>query len=227
MKLGKTLLWRVAIIILFILAVESTYHHVFGAARTYPFHQNGLVGLEYRAVETIHKTDHVETLVATRSVSAIPATIEEAITLSRYPRHEVLATGYTAGYESTGKMPASPSYGITYSGVKVKRDLFSTIAADLNIFPIGTILYIPGYGYGVVADKGGAIKGNHLDLYYETVQDVYENWGKKTLQVYLVQKGDGTLSEDQLERLNATKVKQVFKHNLANKPFSEANSFAF
>ena len=221
MELGKTLLLRIAIIILFILAVESTYHHVFGATAVSP-----LVGLEYRAVETIPKTDHVETLVATSSVSAIPATIEEAIVLSRYPRHEVLATGYTAGYESTGKVPESPAYGITYSGVKVKRDLFSTIAADLNIFPIGTILYIPGYGYGVVADKGGAIKGNHLDLYYETVQDVYENWGRKTLQVYLVQKGDGTLSEDQLERLNAAKVKQVFKHTLAE-PFNEANSYAF
>ena len=87
---------------------------------------------------------------------------------------------------------------MTYSGVKVKRDLYSTIAADLNVFPLGTILFVPGYGYGVVADTGSAIKGNRLDLYYETVQDVYNQWGKKTVDVYIVQKGKGKLSEDQL-----------------------------
>ncbi|MEH7106245.1 hypothetical protein V7083_00495, partial [Bacillus sp. JJ1764] len=71
-----------------------------------------------------------------------------------YPKHNVTATGYTAGAESTGKSQGHPEYGITYSGVKVKRDLFSTIAADLAVYPIGTILFIPEYGYGVVADKG-------------------------------------------------------------------------
>jgi 3D (Asp-Asp-Asp) domain-containing protein len=184
-----------------------------------------MLGLEYKA---IHSGGQVATLMASASASNGPTTIAEAIELSKYPKHEVLATGYTAGYESTGKYPESPSYGITYSGVKVKRDLFSTIAADLAVFPLGTILWIPGYGYGVVADKGGAIKGNHLDLYYETVQDVYENWGKKTLEVYVVQKGNGELSEQQLSRLNETKIKQVFKPKIAEKTLNEnVASFAF
>ena len=76
-----------------------------------------------------------------------------------------LQLGYTAGYESTGKKPCYPEFGITYSGVMVKRDLYSTVEADLNVYPIRTILFIPGYGYGVVADKGGAITGNKVDLY--------------------------------------------------------------
>ncbi|MDI5790449.1 3D domain-containing protein [Bacillus licheniformis] len=42
-------------------------------------------------------------------------------------------------------------------------------------------MFIPDYGYGVVADTGSAIKGNRLDLYYETVEDVYKEWGKKHL----------------------------------------------
>lgn len=104
-----------------------------------------------------------------------------------------------------------PEYGITYSGVKVKRDLYSTIAADLSVFPIGTILFIPGYGFGVVADKGDAIKGDRLDLYYETVQDVYRQWGKKKLDVYVIQKGNGTLTEEQLRALNEEKSMQVFR----------------
>lgn len=230
MKIVKALFLRVAIIILFILAIESTLNHVFGAVpEDHPFEeamrQHRMLGLEYKA---IHSGGQVETLMASASASNGPTTIAEAIELSKYPKHEVLATGYTAGYESTGKYPESPSYGITYSGVKVKRDLFSTIAADLAIFPLGTILWIPGYGYGVVADKGGAIKGNHLDLYYETVQDVYENWGKKTLEVYVVQKGNGELSEQQLSRLNETKIKQVFKPKIAEKTLNEnVASFAF
>ncbi|WP_285768230.1 3D domain-containing protein [Peribacillus sp. SI8-4] len=230
MKICKALFLRVAIIILFILAIDSTLNHVFGAElETDPYEetmkQHRLLGLEYK---TIHTGEHTATLVASASSSDGPVTIEEGIELLKYPKHEVLATGYTAGYESTGKNPESPSYGITYSGVKVKRDVFSTIAADLAVFPLGTILWIPGYGYGVVADKGGAIKGNHLDLYYETVQDVYDNWGKKTLEVYVVQKGTGALSEEQLSKLNEAKNRQVFKHKMDEQALKKhVSSFAF
>lgn len=123
---------------------------------------------------------------------------------SDFPSVEVTATGYTAGIESTGKVPTDPEYGITYSGVRVKRDIYSTIAADLSVFPIGTILYIPNYGYGVVADKGGAIKGNDIDLYFDTVSDVYNEWGKRKLAVYVVKEGNGTLTEEEISILNET-----------------------
>lgn len=126
----------------------------------------------------------------------------EEIDWSTFPTVEVTATGYTAGVESTGKVPTDPQYGITYSGVRVKRDIYSTIAADLTVFPIGTILYIPNYGYGVVADKGSAIKGNDIDLYFDTVSDVYQKWGKRKLEVYVVKKGTGTLTEDEISTLN-------------------------
>lgn len=108
---------------------------------------------------------------------------------------EVIATGYSAGYESTGKHPGHPQYGITYSGIEVKRDHLSTIAADPNVFPLGTILWIPGYGYGIVADTGSAIKGNKIDLYFETKEDVYRLWGKKKVRVYVIERGEGKVTE--------------------------------
>lgn len=40
-----------------------------------------------------------------------------------------------------------------------------TIAADTSIYPYGTVMHIPGYGYGRVEDTGGAVKGHHIDLY--------------------------------------------------------------
>src|SRR5699024_12054611 len=55
-------------------------------------------------------------------------TIEEAIDFSDYPTSTVVATGYTAGHESTGKTEGQHDYGITYSGEEVKRDLYTTSA---------------------------------------------------------------------------------------------------
>jgi len=122
--------------------------------------------------------------------------------MKEYEEVEVTATGYTAGVESTGKTPDHPQYGITYSGVKVRRDVFSTIAADRKVFPIGTVLHIPGYGYGVVADTGSAIKGKKIDLFFETKKQVYDEWGKKKVKVRIIYKGNGKLTEDELQRLN-------------------------
>ncbi|MBP1993471.1 3D domain-containing protein [Paenibacillus eucommiae] len=110
---------------------------------------------------------------------------------------EVIATGYSPGIESTGKNPDHPQYGITFSGIKVVRDktAISTIAADPKVFPLGTLLYIPGYGYGVVADTGSAIKGNKIDLYFDTKDQVYKEWGKKTVKVFVLKKGSGKVNE--------------------------------
>jgi hypothetical protein len=43
------------------------------------------------------------------------------------------------------------------------------------------------------------------------VPDVYNNWGKKQLDVYVVEVGEGKLSEEQLDRLNNNKSMQVFR----------------
>jgi 3D (Asp-Asp-Asp) domain-containing protein len=115
---------------------------------------------------------------------------------------EVIATGYSAGRESTGKSPGHPEYGITFSGVQVRRDIISTIAADPKVFPIGTLLWIPGYGYAIVADTGSAIKGNKIDLYYETKEQVYKEWGKKKVNVFVIRKGNGKVKESTMTLLN-------------------------
>jgi 3D (Asp-Asp-Asp) domain-containing protein len=134
------------------------------------------------------------------------------------PKHDqiihtmrVMATGYTAGYESTGKRPDHPQYGITYSGVKVRRDknTISTIAADPRVFPLGTIVYIPDYGYAVVADVGSAIKGRKIDLYFATIKQVYKEWGKKEVEIQVIKRGNGKCSEKMLNTLG--KVIQTYK----------------
>ncbi|WP_170008784.1 3D domain-containing protein [Bacillus fonticola] len=177
-------------------------------------HEGKRFGLSFKFLETLFTDKQVSSQTAT-AVSN-PPSLEEAYDWSKYPKREVVATGYTAGVESTGKDPSHPQYGITYSGVKVKRDLYSTIAADTSVFPIGTILWIPDYGLGVVADTGSAIKGNKIDLYFKTVEDVYEQWGKKTVDVYIVEMGDGNLTEEVLLNLNENKAMQVFRQQIQN-----------
>ncbi|MFQ3544751.1 3D domain-containing protein [Halobacillus rhizosphaerae] len=142
------------------------------------------------------------------------SSLKDTLTLSNYPKKTVTATGYTAGFESTGKTPEHPEYGITFSGVPVQRDLYSTIAADIRVFPIGTVLFIPDYGYGVVADTGSAIQGNKIDLYYPSVDAVYDNWGKKTLEVYVIKRGTGKLTAEDLNHLNENQALQVFRNEI-------------
>ncbi|WP_051503554.1 3D domain-containing protein [Paenibacillus forsythiae] len=118
---------------------------------------------------------------------------------------KMTATGYTAGFESTGKRPSHPEYGITYSGVKVRRDknAVSTIAADPKVLPLGSILYVPGYGYAIVADTGSAIKGHKIDLYFATIRQVYSEWGKQTVEVQLIKRGSGKCTEAMLKNIGS------------------------
>ncbi len=58
-----------------------------------------------------------------------------------------------------------------------------TIAADTRHYPFGTRMLVPGYGYGIVEDRGGAIKGPHrLDVYYDSHDDAL-SFGRRRVEV--------------------------------------------
>jgi len=69
--------------------------------------------------------------------------------------------------------------GVTASGTKAKP---GTIAADTRKYPFGTVMYIPGYGYGRVEDRGSAIQGEHIDLFFKSHREALQ-WGSKTVPV--------------------------------------------
>lgn len=97
---------------------------------------------------------------------------------------KMTATAYDATFESCGKTADSPYYGITYSGLKVRPGI---VAVDPRVIPLGTWLYVEGYGEALAADIGGAIKGNRIDLYYDSPSDV-KKYGKKKIMVYMIDK---------------------------------------
>lgn len=66
--------------------------------------------------------------------------------------------------------------GVTASGTRAKR---GTAAADTDYYPFGTVLYVPGYGYATVEDRGGDIKGPHrLDLWFPSEREALK-WGRR------------------------------------------------
>lgn len=84
------------------------------------------------------------------------------------------ATAYTGG-------------GYTATGMKTSRssDGYSTISVDPSVIPLGTKVYIPGYGYGIAADTGGAIKGNRIDVYFSNASEA-SDWGARNITVYIL-----------------------------------------
>ncbi|MFA1820576.1 3D domain-containing protein [Virgibacillus oceani] len=98
---------------------------------------------------------------------------------------EFTITAYTAGYESTGKHPDDPAYGITATGTTVQEG--RTIAADWNVLPPGTQVEIEGFeGTFTVEDKGGAINGKHIDVYMPDLDEAI-SWGKRKRNVTVVE----------------------------------------
>src|SRR5439155_27238095 len=69
--------------------------------------------------------------------------------------------------------------GITASGLPVGPGI---VAVDPNVIPLGTRLYIPGYGKGIAADTGGGIKGKIIDLWYSTYAECAK-WGRRTVTI--------------------------------------------
>lgn len=93
-------------------------------------------------------------------------------------------TAYTAGFESTGKTPSHPAYGITSSGTKVKEG--RTIAVDPKVIPIGSTVYIEDVGLRRAEDTGSAIKGARIDVFIEDLEEALEFGVKKNKKVYVL-----------------------------------------
>lgn len=219
----KTFLRRFAMVLLFFGALYTTLSTISNVTMHDIFmnnHHNTVNTVSKPAIQgnkekPIKKTLKEKNLEWQHLPSAKDTSTEQIVQVmeENFPKERVVATGYTAGAESTGKTKDHPEYGITYSGVEASRGLYSTIAADLRVYPLGTIMYIPDYGYGVVTDKGSAIKGNKIDLYFQTVDDVYKEWGKKELDVFIVKIGDGDITVNEFNQLNENNTLEVFKED--------------
>ncbi|HEY4662863.1 MAG TPA: 3D domain-containing protein [Candidatus Humimicrobiaceae bacterium] len=73
--------------------------------------------------------------------------------------------------------------GITAIGLRARKGI---VAVDPKVIPLGTRLYIPGYGEALAADTGGWIKGSRIDLCFEDLQECYY-YGRRKIKIYLIE----------------------------------------
>lgn len=119
-------------------------------------------------------------------------------TLVRPPLDEIIAYGTTDTIARGGQVIQfvreidmvataywpNPAWsdGFTATG---QRAGYGLVAVDPRVIPLGTRLYIPGYGFAVAADTGSAIVGDRIDLGYPTAWQA-DAWGVRNVQVFLL-----------------------------------------
>lgn len=113
-----------------------------------------------------------------------PTTPFETKSADTFPRYRVMMMEVTA-YCPCTKCCGENAQGITASGKPVTHNEGRFVAADTRVLPFNTQLSIPGY-YNAspvpVIDRGGAIKGNKLDVYFDSHEDA-KQWGRRIIPV--------------------------------------------
>ncbi|MGY0691847.1 LysM peptidoglycan-binding domain-containing protein [Virgibacillus sp. FSP13] len=102
-------------------------------------------------------------------------------------KQQTKAEGRTLSVEATAYTAyCSGCSGITATGVNLHENPNAkVIAVDPDVIPLGSKVYVEGYGYAVAADTGGAINGNTIDVHLPTKEQAY-NWGRRTVEVTIV-----------------------------------------
>jgi 3D (Asp-Asp-Asp) domain-containing protein len=133
-----------------------------------------IAALEDRVQRAEHKSAALQA-AAVADPAGTPATATP--TAAPAPIAAPASGGRTITVSSTGySLP-----GHTATGLPVG---WGVVAVDPSVIPLGTRLTIPGYGEGVAADTGGAVRGNDIDLWFPTLAQA-RAWGRRTVTITL------------------------------------------
>jgi 3D (Asp-Asp-Asp) domain-containing protein len=149
----------------------------------------GKPGLKETVYRVVSQDDRE---ISSRRISSrvVRKPTSEVINVGR--RGQLASRGYFSGRRSltmiaTGYDPSPASNGGNRSGrgstgLKVGHGV---VAVDPKYIPLGTRLYIEGYGYAVAGDTGSAIRGNRIDLGQDTRRNA-EKVGRRTVVVHII-----------------------------------------
>lgn len=88
------------------------------------------------------------------------------------------STAYTA--------KCSGCSGVTATGINLLNNPNAkVVAVDPSVIPLGTRLYVEGYGYAVAGDTGGAIRGLKIDVFFNNNTEALQ-WGRRTVKVQVL-----------------------------------------
>lgn len=123
--------------------------------------------------------------VASASTSK-PSSSKTTASSSKMPsRGQASSAAKEIYMETTGYIALCDSgcSGITATGINLmEHPNAKVVAVDPRVIPLGTKVWVEGYGYAIAGDTGGAIKGHRLDLHFATKSQA-TNWGRRTVRV--------------------------------------------
>ncbi len=128
-----------------------------------------IAALQQTAQHVEAKSQKLQVAADTAAATALPATTTPAT-----PPQPALGA-HTITVSSTGYALS----GRTATGIPVS---WGVVAVDPSLIPLGTRLTIPGYGEGVAADTGGAVRGATIDLWFPTLAQALA-WGRRTVTI--------------------------------------------
>ena len=135
----------------------------------------------YQAVVKFQRDNKLQAdgIIGPQTRKALGLTKAAPATATAVSRGSRVMTMITTGYCGCDKCNWPYGGQPSYMGLPLAPGI---VAVDPNVISMGSHLYIPGYGSGLAADQGNAIKGNRLDLFFNTHQEAL-NWGIKTVNV--------------------------------------------
>lgn len=92
---------------------------------------------------------------------------------------ECVLTAYCPCEKCCGKWALNRPDGVVYTASGEVAQEGVTVAADWDVYPAGTVLCIKGMGEYIVQDVGGAVNGNHIDIFFDSHEKAV-NFGKQT-----------------------------------------------
>lgn len=129
----------------------------------------------------------VASAAPTSSVVQTSAKKEETIVPSRSNGSE--PAGRTFYVEATAYVALCDTgcTGITATGINLLQNPgLKVIAVDPSVIPLGSKVYVEGYGHAIAGDTGGAIKGNRIDLYMQNHSDAVA-YGRQQIKVTILE----------------------------------------
>lgn len=136
---------------------------------------------ETETTETTESTESSQSTESSKSTESAKKETKKETKSQNSPDGKtvsVTATAYTA--DCTG------CSGVTSTGVDLNANPNAkVIAVDPNVIPLGSEVYVEGYGYATAADIGGAIKGDRIDIHVPTKAEAYD-WGRRSVNVTIV-----------------------------------------
>lgn len=130
--------------------------------------------------ETIKNKKDKIVAVGTKAAAPVTKVASRGTTNSEPGGKElyVSSTAYTASCNGCS--------GVTATGMDLKSNPGAkVIAVDPSVIPLGTKVYVEGYGYAIAADTGSAIKGNKIDVFFANKSDAYR-WGRKQVKIKIL-----------------------------------------